>query len=157
MNFRTVIILLTCAAFSLNAHSQNLLIENGITPGLRMGATYENWYSFSARKNFRGGSAEVILTPSKGRFIITGLYALQFPMDIDVDGFSYFYGVGGHVGIQGNAAPIIGVDAIAGIEYDIPGFPLLVSIDAKPGFDVISNSIGFVWGQGAVTVRYVFP
>ena len=156
MDFRTLLLLFAFGLLSLSSHSQNVLVENGITPGVRMGSSYSNWYSFSARKNFRGGSAELILTPAPDRFVITGLYGLQFTLDIDVDGFSYFYGVGGHVGIQGNSAPIIGFDAIAGVEYDVPNFPLLVSLDFKPGFDVVSSSVGLLWGQGGVTVRYVF-
>jgi hypothetical protein len=156
MALRTLLIFLALGIFSFSSQSQNVFIDNGITPGLRMGSSYTNWYSFSARKNFRGGSAEVILTPAPDRFVITGIYGLQFPLDVDIDGFSYFYGVGAHVGIQGNAAPILGVDAIAGIEYDIPDFPLLISLDFKPGFDVVSSNIGFLWGQGGVTARYVF-
>ena len=71
-----------------------------------------------------------------------------------IDGLSYFYGLGVHAGLQSNAVPVIGADAIAGVEYDIPGFPLLVSLDIKPALDLFGSDFGFNWNQGAITLRY---
>ena len=58
------------------------------------------------------------------------------------------------LGFESNAVPIIGADAIAGLEYAISGSPFMVSLDFKPALDLISSNIGFHWNQGALTVRY---
>ena len=155
MNLKSLLsFFILCFFFVTSSTAQSdLFSKYGITPGLRIGQSYENWYSFSARKNFRAGSAELILTPSKTRFTITGLYALQFPID-GVRGLSYFYGGGAHIGLAALPAPAIGIDGIMGVEYDVPGIPILVSIDMKPGYD-FTGGFGPRWQEGALTVRYV--
>jgi|TARA_B110000093_G_C12859313_1_gene362717 hypothetical protein len=156
MNFKSLFSFFVFCFFYVSSTTaqKDVFTEYGITPGLRIGQSYENWYSFSARKNFRAGSAELILTPSKTRFTITGLYALQFPIGGDIEGLSYFYGGGAHVGLQSDFAPAIGIDGIMGLEYEVPGFPILVSIDMKPGYD-FTGGFGPRWQEGALTVRYV--
>jgi hypothetical protein len=58
------------------------------------------------------------------------------------------------VGLQSDFAPAIGIDGIMGLEYEVPGFPILVSIDMKPGYD-FTGGFGPRWQEGALTVRYV--
>ena len=138
----------------MSASSQSNFENNGLTPGLRMGSNYSTWFGFSLRLNTDDLSGEFILTPENHRITLTGLLAIQENIGGSIDGLSYFYGLGAHAGIQSNAVPLIGADAIAGVEYDIPGLPLLVSLDIKPALDLFGSEFGFNWNQGAITLRY---
>lgn len=155
MNLKKISILIAMiTAFSTFTNAQDLFSDNGITPGLRMGSNYSTWWGFSGRMNFDPGSFEVILTPGNNRFTITGLVAVHEPFSGNIDGLSYFYGLGAHVGLESNAVPIVGADAIAGVEYSFSNVPILISVDMKPALDIISSDLGFHWDQGAITVRY---
>ena len=153
MNLKKISILTALLSiFIIEGFSQSFLKDNGITPGLRIGSNYSTWYGISGRMSFDAGSFEMIITPANNRLTVTGL--VEVHKSLDVDGLSYFYGLGAHAGFESNAVPIIGADAIAGIEYAISGSPFMVSLDFKPAFDLISSNIGFHWNQGALTVRY---
>lgn len=153
MNLKKISLLTALIAiFSIEGFSQSFLKENGITPGLRIGSNYSTWYGVSGRMSFDSGSFEIIITPANNRLTVTGL--VEVHKSLDVDGLSYFYGLGAHAGFESSAVPIIGVDAIAGIEYAISGTPFMVSLDFKPALDLVSSNIGFQWNQGALTVRY---
>lgn len=156
MNSKKISILsITILCMSVVGFSQDIFKDYGITPGIRLGSNYDAWYGISARQNFNEGSLELIVTPANERITITGLVAVQNTLDIDIDGVSYFYGIGAHAGINNNAGIILGADAIAGIEYEIPDIPILVSIDIKPALD-ISPDLIYHFNQGALTVRYTF-
>lgn len=153
MNLRKISLLtVLISIFSIEGFSQSFLKDNGITPGLRIGSNYSTWYGVSGRMSFDSGSFEMILTPANNRLTLTGL--VEVHESLSVDGLSYFYGIGAHAGFESNAVPIIGADAIAGLEYEISGSPFMVSLDFKPALDLISSNIGLHWNQGALTVRY---
>ena len=154
MVYIRLLIVLLAGFCSLSAISQSDFENNGLTPGLRMGSNYSAWFGFSLRLNTDDLSGEVILTPETDRITLTGLLAIQENMEGSIDGISYFYGLGVHAGIQSNAVPLIGADAIVGVEYDMPSLPLLLSIDIKPALDLFGSDVGFNWNQGAITLRY---
>ena len=150
-------LLFTCilvAFLSTSSLAQTSFKDNGLTAGLRMGANYSSWFGFSLRLNTESGSGELILTPENDRIVLTGLLCFQDEVGGSLKRLSYYYGLGAHVGIQSNAVPVIGADAIAGVEYDIPNLPLFVSIDMKPALDLFGSEFGFHWNQGAITLRY---
>ena len=142
------------AILSTSSQAQNSFNDKGLTAGFRMGGNYSSWFGFSLRLNTESGSGELILTPENDRIVLTGLLCFQDKIGGSLKRLSYYYGLGTHVGIQSNAVPVIGADAIAGVEYDIPNIPFLVSIDMKPGLDLFGDEFGFHWNQGAITIRY---
>ena len=139
---------------SLAQITQTSFHDNGLKAGIRMGANYSSWFGFSLRINTESGSGELILTPENDRIVLTGLLCFQDKIGGSLKRLSYYYGLGAHMGIQSNAVPVIGADAIAGVEYDIPNIPFLVSIDIKPALDLFGDEFGFHWNQGAITIRY---
>ena len=50
--------------------------------------------------------------------------------------------------------PAIGIDGILGLEFDVPEYPILLSIDMKPAYD-FTGGFGSSWQEGALTVRHV--
>jgi hypothetical protein len=85
----------------------------------------------------------------------------------DIQGFLWFFGAGGHVGLyhtEGNRTLFsrdndgfvgLGLDGIVGAEYKIPPVPITIGVDVKPSVDLR----GRVRGQfldAAFSARFVF-
>ena len=112
-------------------------------------------------------------------FRLTGLYEIhkRFP---DVDGLDWYFGFGAHVGAyaghyfgyygysgggyydkQGrwhpsgyrSMYPVVGIDGVLGLEYQIEDVPLTIGLDIKPYINIIGW--GSQFADGALTVRYI--
>ena len=117
-------------------------------------------------KHFLGQSSafEGILAYRWSGYNITGLYELHANA-FNEPGFNWYYGAGGHIGFwDGDANPwfsdnqqytVIGVDGILGLEYTFSEIPINLSIDWKPGFNIIGDS-GLWADEAALSVRFVF-
>ena len=79
---------------------------------------------------------------------------------------NFYYGVGAHVGVwngrKRNGNPwfkedrsytVIGIDAMVAIEYTFSKIPFNVSLDYKPGFNIIGH-IGFWRDEFGLSLRY---
>ena len=157
---RLLLLLPVLFAFCTTASAQNYDQSLGLRGGPLTGLTY---------KTFIGGNAAVELlaaTRWRGGLELTGLYELHNDLDI-TPGLQWYYGAGAHVGFwrsyvghpwwtdAGSSAVVIGVDGIIGVEYTFEDYPINVSLDWKPEF----NLIGYrgLWGdEGALSVRYCF-
>lgn len=115
--------------------------------GVRFGAT--SGLTFKHKFNTYN-SMELILGGGGHHYGLTGLYERN--VLTGVNGLGIYFGAGGHIGggyyrtwgyydpyydrvyYRDNYyyGPVIGVDAIAGIEYKIPKAPLALSLDMKP-------------------------
>jgi hypothetical protein len=89
---------------------------------------------------------------------VTGLYEFHKPLKIgELEGFSWFWGFGAHVGI---ANLNLGIDGIVGLEYDFEpliNFPLSVSTDWKPALNfLIAGGMFSNFGDASLTFRYHF-
>lgn len=145
--------------------------------GLRLG----NWESGLTVKHFINNNAAIEGILSSGWYHrgsrLTALYEVQKPLG--GNGFYWFWGVGGHVGLyndrywsngdcvngrywhKGEWRPCddgrrttLGVDGIIGLEYKFPQAPFTLGIDFKPSIDLVGW--GRHYGDGAFTVRYAF-
>jgi hypothetical protein len=95
---------------------------------------------------------------------ITGLYEVH-NRAFDEPGLRWYYGGGGHIGFwdgvknpwfnDGDRHSVIGVDMILGIEYTIPGSPVNLSLDYKPGFNLVGYT-GFWGDEFALSLRFAF-
>ncbi|MEA2076782.1 MAG: hypothetical protein U9O95_02050 [Candidatus Marinimicrobia bacterium] len=111
-----------------------------------------------------GNAAEVLLTYHKG-IILTGLYEWHKPLQIgEVEGLSWFFGGGIHVGYWASGSfwdrndIALGVAGIVGVEYDLKpliNFPITASLDYKPGIDILGGWTDS-WGDAAISIRYAF-
>jgi hypothetical protein len=109
-----------------------------------------------------GHALEGILSTRWNGLIITGLYEIQRPFT-DVTNLEWYYGGGAHVGFwqEGRyrsdleASSVFGLDLILGVEYTIDEVPFSVSLDWKPGFNILGDNRW--WGDGvALSIRYTF-
>lgn len=147
----------------LGAKAQAQSYTTGI--GLRIAP----WYGFTIKHHLSDDTAieGIIHTRWRG-LLVTVLYEKHFPA-FGQDGLRWYIGAGGHVGFWNdnryrnnpwfydhpNSHVGIGVDLIGGIEYTIPDVPINISLDIKPGFNIVP---GFytIYDDGALSVRFVF-
>lgn len=141
-------------------HAQDYQTSIGIRTGLSNGITIKHFVS-------RYNAFEGILAIRYGGFIASGLY--EFNNELKEPGLNWYYGIGGHLGYfngHRNSYPdwwglnrddsytIMGTDAIIGIEYTFYEAPISLSLDWKPGFNLLGHS-GF-WGDNfALSIRYI--
>jgi hypothetical protein len=154
---KSLLILVIIVFLGINVSGQDYRTALGLRAGLPYGLTVKH---FLSKKN----ALEGILASSWSGFVVTGLYENehwtgQYP------GLNWFWGLGAHAGFwDAGANPnvddtysgsIIGADFILGLEYTFDDFPLNLSLDLLPTF----NLIGYTgWGgiNGALSIRYVF-
>jgi hypothetical protein len=110
---------------------------------------------------------EGLLTARYDGYNITGLYEIH-KEPFKVSNLYFYYGFGGHFGSWQTASgkhwwddnlnhTVIGADGIAGLEYNFDAIPLNISLDYKPGLNIIgypkfwsdefSLSIRYIWGN----------
>ena len=149
-------------ATSLNA--QDYYTSVGIRAGLTNGLTVKHYISDI-------DAIEGTLVIREGGFVLTGLYEYvnEFRFDFNTDGLKWFYGFGAHVGYwSGNVdntignfgdqveggVTIIGADGVVGVEYTFENFPMNISVDWQPTFNLIGNS-GWSGDSIALSLRYI--
>jgi len=125
------------------------------------------YYNGITAKMFLGekSAVEGILATRWSGFNVTALYEIYNDNAFDVDRLNWYYGVGGHIGFWNGAYTswndpsgsyiAIGVDGIIGIEYNFEEIPINISLDWKPGFNLIGTR-NFLYDGGAASVRYYF-
>jgi len=151
-----VLVLGLLSLVTLNAQDYNTGI--GIRGGLSNGLTV---------KHFIGSDTAIegLLSTRWRGFNITGLYEIH-DQAFDTPRLNWYYGFGGHIGFWGGyknhpwfeddaSYTVIGIDGIIGIEYNIEPIPFNISLDWKPGFNIIGYT-GFWGDELAFSVRYIF-
>ena len=159
--------------WALISHPTNTLAQAYSTGiGLRLGGLTQG----VSVKKFVGGTTALEGIASIGRksFMITGLFEKHTPFP-SVDGFSWFFGGGAHVGFYDegyyyfysrtraskfdenwggwNTDIGVGLDFILGLEYKFQNAPVDIAVDLKPMVDFISREYFGYW-DGAFTIRF---
>jgi len=120
----------------------------GIRGGFLAGATYKHFLEFA-------GAIEGIVGfsfPDDRRLVtLTGLYEHHFFLNYQTN---LFAGGGLTLGAN-NDAFRTHAEAIVGIEYVIERFPMSLSLDYKPAYNIFGND--FYFDEFAISVRYVIP
>lgn len=133
-----------------------------------IGLRLTNWYGLTIKHHLSDANAiEGILNTRWGGLLITGLYEHHFPA-FGQDGLRWYVGIGGHIGFwnrydnrnrwfydDNDARTAVGIDLIGGIEYTIPDVPINLSLDFKPGINLVPYSY-WIYDDLALSVRYVF-
>ena len=153
-----ILSLVSLLFLSTETFAQNYKTAIGVRGGFYNGITV---------KHFTGASnaIEGLATSRWNGFNLTLLWDWDNQI-ADVDGLSWFYGIGGHIGTWDNDlnAPwydpnyngrytIIGIDGIIGLEFTIPNAPINFQLDYKPIFDLVGYN-GFRGDVGALSIRY---
>lgn len=117
----------------------------GVRGGTPTGVSYKHFLEFA-------GAIEGIFgfNFANGRvFTLTGLYEHHFFINYNTN----FYAGGGlTLGANSDEFRVV-VDAIGGIEYVFPRFPMSFSLDYKPAFNISDTE--FLINEFALTIRYI--
>lgn len=134
--------------------------------GLRLGG-YENGLTL---KHFTDSETalEGIIGFRPGVFVVTGLYE-KHQIAFAEPSLNFFYGAGAHIGgisgdryyrsygrerYYGDSGILLGVDGIAGLEWQIPELPLAVSVDLHPRVEIAN--LPLLNMEAALSIRYTF-
>ena len=146
--------------FSLFANAQ----VNPKALGLRLGGdgdingaeiSYQHGLSESNRLEFDLGLGG---NDHHNRLYLFGLY--HWVENIN-EGLNWYYGAGGNVGFfeyeENDDYINIGISGQIGLEYDFSDLnvPLLLSIDFRPGLDIVGDNAGLGWGT-SLGIRYLW-
>ncbi len=148
--FLGVLFVLAMAPFTYSQSYSNAI---GLRGGLSNGITFKHSMSES-------NALEGILSVRDYGFTVTGLYEFQKPL-AEVENLYWYYGFGAHLGLYDedqsslNTGLILGADGIIGMEYNFSEIPINISLDYKPGFNLIGYT-GFVGDEFALSLRYTF-
>ncbi len=147
-----ITIIFLSALTGLQAQEKKNAISGRI--GLSSGITYQHMVD-----EFRGYKG--MMSFRDGGIQITALIENYRPLYLKFTDKMYYYtGMGAHIGFtrwppkrglypnpfqtyngSGHFAPVIGLDAIVGIEYRLDRIPLTFSLDAKPFFELFGQTI----------------
>ncbi len=149
-----ILVLAASFAFAIEDASK---MDAGLRGGVRYGVT--------GRYFMEDNAIEALITMRSSGVILTGMYQWHKPLEIgEIEGLTWFFGGGVHVGYYSLGSWVartdlaLGIDAIAGVEYDLEplvNFPLTVSLDYKPGLDILGGWAGS-FADIALSVRYAF-
>lgn len=141
----------------LSANAQDYNTGIGVRGGLSNGLTVKHFIESDR-------AIEGLLSSRWRGFNITGLYEIH-AQAFDTPRLNWYYGFGGHIGFwdgykdhpwfNDGTYTIIGIDGIIGIEYNIEPIPFNISLDWKPGFNIIGYT-GFWGDELALSIRYIF-
>jgi hypothetical protein len=147
-------------SLSLTSYAQRGMLDNaiGVRVGLGSGVTYQHF--FSDENVF-----EAIAYQRFGGVNVTALYEKHQQM-FDIRGLKWFIGGGGHAWLYNQNSVLnemrmiqnsyaLGVDGILGMAFYMRSYPIQVTVDWKPGFN-IKGSNYIEWDAGGMSIRYRF-
>ncbi len=154
MKLKKILIVALLVAMTSAISAQNYKTGIGARVGFFNGLTVKHFLN-------QNNAVEGILNFRWDGVIITGLYEWQNPLP-NAQGFDYYLGIGGHIGIfddyewgddDDDASTIVGLDLIIGLEYTFPQAPFTIGLDYKPAFNFIGDNR--VWADGlALNLRF---
>ncbi len=116
-----VCLLFSAATLSAQDYNWAIGVRGG---GMASGLTVK--HNISATNAWEG-----VLNTWYGKGVgLSGLY--EWTMPVITDGFSFYYGVGAHLGFGSDSWFGVGADGVVGLEYKIPTVPIAVSLDYRP-------------------------
>ena len=107
-------------------------------------------------------AVEVALDFQEGGFMLNSYYEYHLEA-FKADGLRWFFGGGPYIGVWGDnqwnktlKSPLFvsGIVAIMGIEYTLENYPINISLDLQPRYNLIGSSQ--IWATGGITLRYTF-
>jgi hypothetical protein len=145
-------------ATTLATNAQDYNTGIGVRGGLSQGLTVKHFISGT-------NAIEGLLSTRWRGFHITGLYEIHATA-FNTPRLNWYYGFGGHIGSWGGYDnhpwfdddehhTVIGIDGILGIEYNIEPIPFNISLDWKPGFNILGYT-GFWGDELALSIRFIF-
>ena len=145
--------------FSLTSKAQYYDTGIGVRLGASNGLTVKHFIS-------KYTALEGIVTWRWQGVNVTGLYEIQKPIP-SFSGLSWYYGGGAHLGFwdgnnnhpwfeqENDSNVVFGIDGTLGLEYVFVEAPLSLSLDWKPGINLIGYQ-GFWADEVGLSIRVAF-
>ena len=150
----SILVLILFMIMNVGVNSQEYRDAVSLRLGLSSGITYQHLID-----DFRGYKG--MLSYREGGLQVTALLESYRPLYLkSTDKMFYYTGMGAHIGFtryppkfryninpfryysgEGRFAPVIGLDAIIGLEYRLDRAPLEFSLDVKPFFELFGQTI----------------
>jgi hypothetical protein len=154
MKTKFFLVIMTVFLFSTRVQSQDYTTSLGIRGGFPYGLTFKHFVN-------EDGAIELILSTLFRGVELTALYE-QHMQTKEVPQLNLYFGGGVHAGYDDysrwsadySLGPVVGVDAIGGLEYTFDDLPLNVSLDLMPSLNMLGH-FGFRI-NGGISVRYIF-
>lgn len=135
---------LMVATLSVSAQDYNWAV--GVRGGGFSGVT--------VKKNTGNNAIEAGISFYGGGLAVDAVYEWQQP--VIGEGFHLYYGVGAYTNMIANYFGL-GAEGVVGLEYRLPiDFPLAISLDYRPGINLIGGAVGFWGGNFGFGVKYCF-
>ena len=137
---------LLVATLSVSAQDYNWAV------GLRGGG----FSGITAKKNLGSNAIEAGASFGIGNYLmVDGVYEWQQP--VIGEGFHLYYGAGAYAQVAGEFFGL-GAEAVIGLEYRLPiNFPLAISLDYRPGINVLGDAgVQFWGGNFGLGIKYCF-
>jgi hypothetical protein len=152
---RFSVILLFLFLAGARSFPQDYVTAIGLRGGTAVGINLKYFLTINS-------SLEAIAATRERGYLFTGLYEIQ-TRAFRVRHFYWYYGGGAHAGYwryydgikwidPGEDALVVGIDGIAGLEYNIMEFPVTISLDMKPAINFLGYSKP--WFDTAISLRY---
>jgi len=152
-----VVMMVLAVAVAAFAQEKDTRMDAGIRLGVR--------YGVSGRMFMGDNAIQALITMRNSGVILTGMYQWHKPLEIgEIENLSWYFGGGAHVGYYSLGDWVarndlaLGIDAVAGVEYDLEtliSFPLKVSLEYKPSFDILGGWAGS-FADFALSAHYAF-
>ncbi len=157
--------LLLVAGLATSASSQDIQKTIGVRLGWGGEFSYQHPLSSNTRMEFDLGLYG--FNKDYSSVFLSGIYQWVTPIQ---DGFNWYVGVGPQLGFtsyrndykKGDKAYVSGdtnfelaVAGQLGVEYNFPSVPFQISLDWRPGFEIVPTT-GFMYEGFALGLRYRF-
>lgn len=162
-------LILCLMALGLTNYAQQQEFAAGVRGGLSSGLTFQNFYTPDE-------DVKILLSFREGGMQLTGLMEIYKPVMLSYqDQFFMYYGAGVHAGYTRyhhnrwrddnkygsyyypRTRPVLGADAIIGIEYRVEQIPITVGFDYKPFFEFFGQQFfRLSFSDFAFTLKYNF-
>jgi hypothetical protein len=152
----TVIFLL--GIFSIHEiAAQNYNSAVGIRGGFGFTGTYKKFINENNALEVYAGLA------SYGGFVAGAMYQIHKPLTaLEVEGLDWYFGGGVYAGTWGSygfgsSHFFLGLNGVIGLDYTFEKYPLNISADFAPGFNILQQYSGsrFNYYVGGASIRYI--
>jgi hypothetical protein len=158
-NYRTGFIIIFLVLLNLPASTQPFKTAAGLRFGIPYGVSVKQFLDHD-------DALEFIVAANLRGFVASALFENEHETGLEPRLY-WYWGLGVHAGVidasrtpylysrEDYAGPVLGVDAVAGLEYVFRNIPLNLALDILPSIN-LAGYTGWNGLNSAISVRYVF-
>ncbi len=122
--------------FNVDAQQKRMSESQDASIGVRISSLRDSYLGITFQQNLQKGRLEALLERLDNSLLVTALW--EYQQQINGSDFYWYPGAGLHLGGYREGISF-GIDLIAGLEYQFPKAPFVLSFDIKPHFPLTSE------------------